>query len=119
MTKKKRIASMLDEILGDLANDPNYIAEGLALGIVEDALAVMEAQGMNKAQRIAQLVANDGILNAKLTMLEDKGRTLECRIAVLETAPAPAYYPPAMPIPNVLPYPGTTWWSSTTHESGV
>lgn len=42
--------SMLDEIIGDLANDPDYIAEGLALGIVEDALAIMGAKGMNKAR---------------------------------------------------------------------
>lgn len=42
--------SMLDEILGDLVNDPDYIAEGLALGIVEEALSIMESKGMNKAR---------------------------------------------------------------------
>ena len=42
--------SPLDDIFADLANDPEYIAEGIALGIIEDALALMKAQGVTKAR---------------------------------------------------------------------
>lgn len=38
--------AMLDEILGDLVNDPDYIARGLELAASEDALRQQEALGL-------------------------------------------------------------------------
>ncbi len=40
----------LDDLFEAFADDPDYIAEGIALGVIEDAIALMAEQGMTKAQ---------------------------------------------------------------------
>ncbi len=43
-------SAALDDLFEEFANDPDYIAEGIALGVIEDAIALMEAQGLTKAK---------------------------------------------------------------------
>ena len=40
---------LIEDLSAEFADDPEYIAEGIAIGVLEDAIALMEAQGMTKA----------------------------------------------------------------------
>ncbi len=39
----------LDKYFRDYANDPDFIAEGIAIAIVEDALKIMENKGLSRS----------------------------------------------------------------------
>lgn len=54
---------LLDEYLDRYASDPDYVAEELALNLVEDALAIMRDQGISRA-RLAEMM---GVSKARVT----------------------------------------------------
>ena len=79
----KRVNGALDKYFLEYENDPDFLAEGMALAIVEDALSIMESKGLSRSD----LANRMGVSRAHISQLFNEHPNLTLRtIAQLAVA---------------------------------
>lgn len=100
---ERKVTGPLADRIDELETDPDFVAEGLALRIMEEAARIMAEQNISRSD----LAARMGVTRARVTQLFNAPPNLTLRsiaqLAIaLESIPHASLLPTCLPAPNTI-----------------